>query len=126
LPSSDDGDALEKRFNLSRKGFAIARIRYADQHEPGYLIIIKTLLTKGLPMNIYHYKTVNEAFPNQTTADQFFDENQFEAYRELGYQLTKQLAEYVYASATKTAFEGRLSVGELMDWLNQLALKKTG
>ena len=26
------------------------------------------------------------------TADQFFDEEQFEAYRELGYEITKQLA----------------------------------
>ena len=33
------------------------------------------------------YKKANATFPDETTADQFFDEAQFEAYRELGYQL---------------------------------------
>jgi hypothetical protein len=28
-------------------------------------------------------------FPNQTTADQFFDEEQLEAYRELGMAITQ-------------------------------------
>ena len=31
------------------------------------------------------YKGINPDFPDQSTADQFFDEEQFEAYRELGY-----------------------------------------
>ncbi|MCH8347080.1 MAG: hypothetical protein IH901_01080 [Proteobacteria bacterium] len=44
---------------------------------------------RNLPSDIYAYKAVNEVFPNQSTADQFFDERQFEAYRELGYQLAK-------------------------------------
>ena len=36
-------------------------------------------------------KVPNPDFPAQSTADQFFDEKQFEAYRELGYQLCKQM-----------------------------------
>ena len=34
---------------------------------------------------IAHYKAKNPAFPHETTADQFFDETQFECYRALGY-----------------------------------------
>lgn len=30
-------------------------------------------------------------FPDESTADQFIEEKQFEAYRELGYQLGSQL-----------------------------------
>ena len=36
---------------------------------------------------IAYYKNKNPDFPHQTTADQFFDEAQFECYRALGYQV---------------------------------------
>ncbi|WP_440875276.1 patatin-like phospholipase family protein [Thalassotalea sp. PLHSN55] len=36
---------------------------------------------------IAHYKANNPDFPHQSTADQFFDEAQFECYRALGYQV---------------------------------------
>ena len=37
------------------------------------------------------YKTGNPDFPHQSTADQFFDETQFEAYRALGYHIANRL-----------------------------------
>ena len=54
----------------------------------GYLLYIGTTLVRGLPEDIYSYAESDPTFPDQSTADQFFDEKQFEAYRELGYQLT--------------------------------------
>ncbi len=36
-------------------------------------------------LKLLGYKGANHDFPDQSTADQFFDEEQFEAYRELGY-----------------------------------------
>jgi hypothetical protein len=39
----------------------------------------------SLPVDVLRYAAQNADFPNQTTADQFFDERQFEAYREAGY-----------------------------------------
>ncbi len=59
----------------------------------GTLLYLKTTLTPKLSPDIYGYKSANETFPDQTTADQFFDEAQFEAYRELGYHLGWQLLE---------------------------------
>ena len=42
-------------------------------------------MTERVPVDVVRYATQNPAFPNQSTADQFFDERQFEAYREAGY-----------------------------------------
>ena len=36
--------------------------------------------------DIRQYADIHETFPHETTADQFFDEDQFEAYRHLGYK----------------------------------------
>lgn len=60
------------------------KIRYADNTEAD-LFYIKTTFFRDLPADLRAYKKSNEAFPDETTADQFFDEKQFEAYRELGY-----------------------------------------
>jgi hypothetical protein len=94
LPGSAElGDKLFiDKFQLAESGFAVADIDYRDGNNThGTLIYLKTTLTKNLPADIYGYKSANESFPNQTTADQFFNEEQFEAYRELGYQLTWQM-----------------------------------
>lgn len=37
-----------------------------------------------------HYKATHPDFPQETTADQFFDEVQFESYRALGYLIAKR------------------------------------
>ena len=56
-------------------------------------MFVKPTLTRGLPHDIYRYRSQHPSFPAQTTADQFFNERQLEAYRELGYQLTKRMIE---------------------------------
>ena len=61
------------------------------EKEAGTLFYVKTTLISGLPADLYGYKQAHEAFPDEPTADQFFDERQFEAYRELGYQIGQQL-----------------------------------
>jgi hypothetical protein len=71
-------------------GFVLGDIRYADG-STGTLIYVKATLTKGLPPEVLGYAEAHPAFPNQTTADQFFDEEQFEAYRQLGYHLGAQM-----------------------------------
>ncbi|MXN92520.1 hypothetical protein GR160_14920 [Flavobacterium sp. Sd200] len=51
----------------------------------GTLVYVKASLTKDEPVDIREYKMANPDFPQQSTADQFFDEAQFESYRKLGY-----------------------------------------
>lgn len=91
LPGSATDGHLAEKYTLAERGFAIADIAYPDGTTPGKLIYLKTTLTKGLPADIYGYKSADRTFPDQTTSDQFFDEKQLEAYRELGYQLTQQM-----------------------------------
>lgn len=93
IPNQKDGPLGEKLL-LANKGFAIANIYYGEQenqNNKGILIYIKTTLTKDLPADLYGYKMSNQTYPDETTADQFFSEIQFEAYRELGFQLAKSV-----------------------------------
>jgi hypothetical protein len=80
-------------YNLARRGYAIGTIEYPDDlpGDHGIVVYVKSTLTRGLPGDLYGYKKRNADFPHQTTLDQFFDEDQFEAYRELGYRVSAQL-----------------------------------
>jgi hypothetical protein len=77
----------------SPRHYAIGRIRYpkdADhEEETGWLLVLKSSLTGDELARIENYKQENPDFPQQSTVDQFFDDNQFESYRELGYHVAK-------------------------------------
>ena len=49
------------------------------------LLYIKSSLTGDENDYIVDYKRRNPTFPHETTADQFFTEEQFEVYRALGF-----------------------------------------
>ena len=90
LPNSLGDNLFQKKYELAARGFAFADIVYNDK-SVGKLVYIKLANINGLPNDLYSYKGVYPAFPHQPTSDQFFDEKQFEAYRELGYHITKQM-----------------------------------
>ena len=85
---------------LSRHHLLIATITYPDHEQPGssllprlegpprrarsLLIVLKPSLTGDEPLDLLQYAESNPSFPQQTTADQFFDEAQWESYRRLG------------------------------------------
>jgi hypothetical protein len=66
---------------------ALGVLRY-DRVNPtagvGYLLYIKSGLCGTEPQDVAQYRSEHPEFPHQTTADQFFDEPQFESYRRLG------------------------------------------
>ncbi|MDD5241746.1 MAG: hypothetical protein PHG47_08520 [Sulfuricella sp.] len=66
--------------------FVRGKVTYADGSQ-AELIYVTTLVVDGLPEDIYGYRCAHPEFPDEPTADQFFDEAQFEAYRELGYRI---------------------------------------
>ena len=76
---------------MAAQGHVIGKIWYRNKEQPGFLVYIKTTLVPDLPADIYGYKLTHDSFPDESTGDQFFDEKQFEAYRELGYQLGKRM-----------------------------------
>ena len=50
----------------------------------GVLFYIKTSMTGKEPEDLLSYRRKNPSFPDETTANQFFNEAQFESYRKLG------------------------------------------
>ncbi len=76
---------------FSEAHYALGDIRYPGESQPGKLLYIKSSITKeDLPVDVFEYAKKNETFPHQTTADQFFDEEQFESYRRLGLWIAGQ------------------------------------
>lgn len=73
----------------SDAAFAVGKITYCDQSH-GTLIYIKSTLIKEMDFATSGYLAANPAFPHQTTVDQFFDPQQFDAYRYLGHVSVKQ------------------------------------
>jgi hypothetical protein len=53
----------------------------------GTLVVAKALLTRDLPYELLTYALKETTFPHQSTGDQFFDHEQFDAYRALGFQI---------------------------------------
>ncbi len=73
----------------SRSHFQLFRIFYPKglgqaSREIGYLLYTKLSLTGNEGEYLRRYKLDEPAFPHHSTADQFFSETQFEAYRSLG------------------------------------------
>jgi hypothetical protein len=63
--------------------YAIGGIKYPDVSS-GILLYIKSSLTGNEPADVLGVRAIDTKFPHDTTANQFFDESKFEAYRALG------------------------------------------
>jgi hypothetical protein len=76
---------------LSKAHCAIGRIRYPDcPGRPNWLIYMKNSLNGNEPAPVINYKRTSPAFPHEPTADQFFDDSQFESYRALGDHIAEE------------------------------------
>jgi Patatin-like phospholipase len=90
IPSKTDHRFPESDLRLAESGYIVGTIQYADD-TMATLVYLKTTLIDGLPVELLGYRGANPAFPDQSTADQFFDEEQFEAYRELGFIIASSM-----------------------------------
>jgi hypothetical protein len=69
---------------------AAAEIQYGpNENEKGILLYAKASLSGDEDDYILDYKRRYRAFPHETTGDQFFDEEQLEVYRALGFHIVK-------------------------------------
>jgi len=81
----------------SENSYAVGKIHYgkdaSGKEDCGILIYVKSSLPKDdpnaspenrTPSDVVSYAQSNPTFPHQSTADQWFDEVQFESYRALG------------------------------------------
>lgn len=73
--------------------YAVGTYRRAGSATPlGSILVIEANLTVDMPWDVHSYAEGHPKFPDDSTADQFFDFGQFEAYRKLGeYQMTAAL-----------------------------------
>lgn len=79
---------------LSTWHCAVGTIHYSknpDGAEQGLLLYVKASLTGDEPEDVLSYRRGDETFPHQSTADQFFDESQFESYRRLGHHIATEV-----------------------------------
>ena len=92
IPAKDSSQSHEQAY--AKRGYLTAGIDYTHsetENNHGVLIYLKATFIKSLPADLHSYRKVNPVFPNESTGNQFFDETQFEAYRELGYTLAYEM-----------------------------------
>ena len=81
---------------------AIGKIRYScvdkksdtdkDEDYDGVLIYLKPSLNGSEPRDVLNYRNSYPAFPEDSIADQWFSEAQFESYRMLGSHMIEQIS----------------------------------
>jgi hypothetical protein len=85
---------------FAKQHFVVGEIVYSEEHvktlgwrdttleaRTGVIVYVKSALLqdeKDLGADVRQYGIENKAFPQQSTVDQWFDEAQFESYRQLG------------------------------------------
>jgi len=106
IPISLDARKIRKLSNDNTLGAACVTgsIRYcaADGFgRDGVLLYIKPTLIGNENADILNYSKTHPEFPHQSTADQFFDEDQFESYRSLGYQTARSALNAVFKKSLR-------------------------
>ncbi len=87
--------------NHSCRGVLLARIRYrarpgpgGSPHRPeGTLLVVKPNMHDALDVDLLAYKQKHPSFPHESTADQSFDEAQWESYHRLGEDFGRALSD---------------------------------
>lgn len=86
----DLGDLRRNESGYSKAHFVLGEIDYGGGRT-GYLLYIKSSLTGNERDYVLAYHRSHPTFPHESTADQFFSEAQFEAYRALGEHIGEDL-----------------------------------
>lgn len=95
--------ANNRPFSLAHA--SLARINYLDTGEECWLIYMKPTITGDEPEDIKQYLSAHPDFPNESTSDQFFDENQWESYRKLAEHNCSKVFADVGSDTMDTPFE---------------------
>ena len=124
---------------FAERGYLVATIRYAPTeaaaaedaaadaapaHAPpahaapaanafGLLIYLRATLVKGLSADLFGFANEHPQFPNEPTTNQFFNEKQFECYRELGFTIARTA---LYALRPGSAAASPGADAEIFTW----------
>ncbi|MBM83497.1 MAG: hypothetical protein CMJ78_23305 [Planctomycetaceae bacterium] len=99
VDGEEDIDLVDQRPKpnhwMCTKHYRMATIVYpkTETHEEseGLLVYLKPSFTGKENLECLHYRRKNPEFPHDSTTNQFFPEEQFEAYRELEFHIAEQL-----------------------------------
>ncbi len=95
------------------KHCALLRVQYSvvdgEGVPDGRILYIKPALSTNESRDVKYYSDNHKDFPHETTADQFFSEDQFESYRRLGEQSIEEIAKDWHPSSA--------TVNGLLDWI---------
>lgn len=110
----------------SRRHCAFGHISYppataGGKPELGYLLYIKSSVTGDEDLVISEYRARKGDFPHESTADQFFDEGQFEAYRALGYHA----ADGLFPPVGHGQIPARMDYKTFAEWFEKQMLAET-
>ncbi len=96
---ADFGVTIDIRTDKLQSDYAaIGRILYPDA-PAGTLVYIKPTLRGDEPADLQNYQRTCPDFPHQSTADQWFDDAQFESYRKLGHRSGRAVFDAPLANA---------------------------
>jgi hypothetical protein len=95
--------------DLARSHFFAARIRYPDPEKPsdraqdawGLLLYLKPTFTGDEGIELCRYRCQDNEFPHESTVNQIYSEQQFEAYRQLGEHSGDALCRQLPADLTR-------------------------
>ncbi|MDP8928412.1 MAG: hypothetical protein M3O70_07500 [Actinomycetota bacterium] len=79
---------------LSRSDHVTATFAYPNQTR-GDLLYVKATLTEDMPFDAHVYRQVDKRFPNHSTGDQFFNDQQFASYHALGSHAGRNAARHL-------------------------------
>ena len=123
---ADFGVVIDVHAEDLQNGYsAIGRVVYPPREgasEPppeGHLIYIKPRLTGTEPADLLNYKCTHPGFPHESTADQWFDESQFESYRKLGHHIGKAVFNAALIEAAQRQ-EMAGDSGPILPWLCEI------
>jgi hypothetical protein len=102
----------------SRAHWACGRIDYPGEAECGYLLYLKSSVTGDEDEVIREYRHAHPSFPHESTADQMFNEGQFEAYRSLGQHIGENVLGHL--PATGAGRDGPTPFSDLEQWFASL------
>jgi hypothetical protein len=92
-----DPRPITPKDKLSRTHCVMGRITYPQEEtgQTGFLLYLKSSITGNEPADVEEYRRENPQFPQQSTADQFFSESQFEGYRRLGLHVARTTLDHI-------------------------------
>lgn len=110
---------------FSRAHFAVGKITYPAvpgtcEEAVGWLVYVKLSVTGNEPHQITDYRRRNPTAPHQTTADQVFEEDQFEAYRSLGEHVAEDMFADEFFTGTGVAEDLNKMDLPIESWFNIL------